>query len=956
MYKKIRKSVAEIFSNVENPEQFQWNKWIKEPQIFLERFPKPRVEINKVENFDTFVYPSLYQVKKFTLTKFKISAEIGNVIIKRKKTFKVFFNFSKPYQRKIQIFDSTVGKVNFELLVLEKDKKLFFRTNKNNLETITYLVPDCLTKTIESFNSTVEKISKHEIKNVKQHKYELLLNKFPPSENKLLQLKPLPANKLSRYENVNSKLTSKRYPIDFVKLEKKPPTQKFEVVRLDELKIQMRNSTEKKVLLFTPKTFESAPEPLVIDFVKLNENKLPTKIFETTIAPKGKTKLMRFEKVDKIDFNLKNYFRDIITITRVSNPGILSDLTINSPSTNIKKSKKIKFKKESPAITRENKQAKKELNLEQIEASICHLKNYQKEAIRSFLNNKTTLLCDALGLDSKFQVSHALNLAMEQEAIKTALIVCPDSHIGDKNLNQHISNSEGWENHLLSLNSGLPTFTFRNIDELKNAILLEDKQIYLTNYKTLQQLISDPAKKDLCKKIDCLVLDEAQHLLTDELDVEKLYNFPISQYHWVLSSQPQQIIEESLIPKLKNHIIGFEKINIQLNRTFESYSNELPKIIRQDYWLENDHEQKQELENTILQGQGRISELVKGGNPFIIQSNIFTLIHQIKQVGNFSTHKNTSPKSDLLLDQIESIIASGQRCIIFSQYDRQGIQKIEQLLSNNQIRYVPFQSGMALKDMEESISLFQKDSKIRVMLACITASNMKIKIPQSPYIIYFDQWWNPVTQWQLEDKSLSSDSINSDYDTICSINYFNINPIELKIRSTLEKRGLLVKNLIEFLSNESIYSLFTNEDWFEILGVEFKTSIKNQRQDPEDILNTLKESSLTENGHRVKEFFSKLGYKNLNLKLDSDSKTIVIYGSVQKALTEIKSAVLYIPFNLNDPELIINFIKEASKHNNRLFIICSEELLNQIKDEKHDRIVYIGEQMLANYFSIFNIY
>jgi hypothetical protein len=130
-----------------------------------------------------------------------------------------------------------------------------------------------------------------------------------------------------------------------------------------------------------------------------------------------------------------------------------------------------------------------------------------------------------------------------------------------------------------------------------------------------------------------------------------------------------QIIEERLIPKLKNHLVGFEKPDGSLNRTKHALGTNLPSVIRNDYWLNLDHEQSQEYENTLLQGRKRINDLVKGGNPFIIQSNIFTLVHQIKQLGNFSTHKEISPKSDLLLDQMESIIASGQKSIIFSQYD-----------------------------------------------------------------------------------------------------------------------------------------------------------------------------------------------------------------------------------------------------------------------------------------------
>ena len=134
MYKKIRKSVAEAISNVEDPEQFEWNKWLKEPQIYLERFPKTRIDTKKIENFKEFSDPTLFQIKKFALTKFKVSEEIKNVIVKKKKTFKIFFSFPKPYQHKISIFESDASRLLFLSSFFYKEKELFFRVEKDNKE------------------------------------------------------------------------------------------------------------------------------------------------------------------------------------------------------------------------------------------------------------------------------------------------------------------------------------------------------------------------------------------------------------------------------------------------------------------------------------------------------------------------------------------------------------------------------------------------------------------------------------------------------------------------------------------------------------------------------------------------------------------------------------------------------------------------------------------------------
>jgi hypothetical protein len=61
MYKKIRKSLADVIANVDNPEQFEWKKWLNQPQIYLEKFPKPSVSIQSINSYQAF--PSTHKNK-----------------------------------------------------------------------------------------------------------------------------------------------------------------------------------------------------------------------------------------------------------------------------------------------------------------------------------------------------------------------------------------------------------------------------------------------------------------------------------------------------------------------------------------------------------------------------------------------------------------------------------------------------------------------------------------------------------------------------------------------------------------------------------------------------------------------------------------------------------------------------------------------------------------------------
>jgi len=951
MYKKIRKSVAEVISNVEDPEQFEWNKWLKEPQIYLERFPKPRIDIKKVEDFKEFSGPTLFQVKKFSLTKFKVSEEIKNVVAKKKKTFKIFFSFPKPYQHKISILESDTSRLLFSSSFSSKEKELFFGVEKDNEESSNSLIPKSISKELSPLQVTV-KTHLTDIQKADNFKLDCFINIPAYSDHKINMPSTLPSDKIINFSLLRNKTNKKYLAIAFNKLEKKPSLKNIPVITLEEIKETLQKSGTKIIPEIPIDLLNQKPKNYRVKLARLEKTEVPLYHLKNHHTKEAKQKQLKFGLLEKNKESGKNLFVEYLPKLKIINPGILSQLLPVESEIPKRTIQKAKNKNETYVPEQEKSEIKvKTIILEEVESSNKNLLVYQKEGIKHLLTNRTALLSDEIGIDKKAQTIYALHSAIKQGIIKNALIVCPDSHIGNKIVSEHINKSEGWENQIYNLDPELQFVTIKDLNNENIAASCRKAKIFIINYKTLLELSGDSTKESFNKNIECLIFDEAQYLLNNEIQPDQLFNFPASKYRWILSSLPSQLIEERLIPKIKKHLVGFETLDGSLNRTKHTLSNELPSLIRNDYWHELDDEQKQEFENTIFQGRKRILDLVKGGNPFIIQSNIFTLIHQIKQLGNFSTHKESSPKSELLLDQLDSIIASGQKSIIFSQYDKQGIQKIEHLLKHNQIRYVLYQSGMSLKELENSANSFKKEGKISVMLAGLTAASVKVKIPDSSYLIHFDQWWNPNTQWQYEDKPFNAYDLNHLMESVNVINYFSSNSVEISIRETLQNKGLLIKNLIEFLPNETLYSLISNEDWLDILGIEHQKPRNSLKPDKETIMNDLSEASIEEIGHKTKVLFTKFGYKNLILKPDMLHEEITIYGMANKGFNEIKIAILCLPFKANDAEPIKTFIREGLKNNNRLFVICSEEILKQVSIDSNERIIYIGQQMFANYLS-----
>lgn len=949
MYKKIRKSVADAVANVDDPEQFEWNKWLREPQIFLENFTKPRIEIKKADNFQNFDKPTLYEVKKFALTKFKVSEEIKSFDIKKRKTFKIFFSFPKTVHQKLSLLDSLPKNLLPEVLFSSKDKTPLAKISKGKGEQYAYSLQQ--NKLQENIDSKIQSLTP---KNSEVNKSEDNGNLLRPKYAKIYKVKFL-----------TDKIKARIFTVSFNKLEKIPRVENYPVLNLEKIKEQLHKADKNKPLVLHVEILNKLPKLYKVKFADLSKIKLTLYHLKNLHIKEADSAIIEFThlgKTIKITKNMISQFETQLQakILETDKPQQIKDaatISEESPKEIAKiNAEKQKRAEKSSTITAKNRSAKKSIfSWEEIEFEYAHLFNYQKEGIKTLLTNKTSLICDELGINKKIQAVHALDIAIKHGLIKNAVIICPESHVGHKPGNTLLKNSEAWADHIASVN---PKLRFGIVDNNNTSDLLktsEQTDIQILSYKNFIKLTNDKLGGQFNKKFECLILDEAQYLINNEIQTDELFDFPAAKFKWIFTSLPIQIIEEMLVPKLLTFISGFEKLDGYLNRTKESLHTELTSIIRNDYWHDLDSDQAQEYENTLLLGRKRISDLMKGGNPFIIQSNIFTLIHQIKQLGNFSTHKETSPKSDLLLEQLETIIASGQKVIIFSQYDKQGIQKIEKLLKNNQIKYVLYQSGMPLKELEKSASSFKNESRIHVMLAGLTAASVKIKIPEASYLIHFDQWWNPINQWQYEDSSLRTDDPNHTLQSVNVINYFGSNSVEINIRETLQKKGLLNKNLIEFISNETIYSLISNEDWLDILDIEHPKSRKNAPPDMSTLLSKWAQASLDEIGQKTKLLFTKLGYKNLMLKPDKIHDTATIHCAAAKGSHDIKTAIFCMPFQDRDPEEIENFIRDSAKHYQRLFVVASEETINQIIPDPYERVTYITKELFVNYLNQFKI-
>lgn len=134
----------------------------------------------------------------------------------------------------------------------------------------------------------------------------------------------------------------------------------------------------------------------------------------------------------------------------------------------------------------------------------------------------------------------------------------------------------------------------------------------------------------------------------------------------------------------------------------------------------------------------------------VTKVDIFRNITRLKQICNFPPGQLTSPKVDLLKEQIEEVIESEQKVIVFSQYLGEGINKLEETLAPYGIAKIV--GGQSENVRGTEVERFKHNPDIPILLASVRAGGVGLNLTEASYVVHFDHWWNPAVMWQAEDR------------------------------------------------------------------------------------------------------------------------------------------------------------------------------------------------------------
>lgn len=412
-------------------------------------------------------------------------------------------------------------------------------------------------------------------------------------------------------------------------------------------------------------------------------------------------------------------------------------------------------------------------------------------------------LADDMGLGKTLQTI-CLLASLYPKQKKPSLIVMPKSLLFN------------WQKELEKFAPGLSFYVYysaqRNLEEA------EGKHIILTTYSTLRIDIEKLKEKDFLY----IVLDESQNIKNMMAQTSKAVMLMKSDYRLALSGTPIEnslselyslfrFLNPTMFGSIENfnqyYLTPIQKYNDKevtielrkkiypfiLRRLKKDVLKELPDKIEQVLYVEMSEPQKKLYEQRRIFYKEAIEQQVAVKGIQSAQFFVFQALSELRQIAStpegFSDGKISSPKIELLMEQLMDALANNHKVLIFVNF-LNALDLIGEKLEEQGIEYISM-SG-STKNRQQLVERFQNDSTCKVFLLTLKTGGTGLNLTAADMVFIFDPWWNKAAENQAIDRThrMGQDK------TVLSYKLITQGSIEEKILQLQDKKAEIFNSII----------------------------------------------------------------------------------------------------------------------------------------------------------------
>ena len=411
----------------------------------------------------------------------------------------------------------------------------------------------------------------------------------------------------------------------------------------------------------------------------------------------------------------------------------------------------------------------------------ANLRPYQKRGYEWMYRNRKlglgSIIADDMGLGKTLQVITLITKLKEEGQLKKekVLIVVPTGLISNweqefdrfaPRVTHHVHhgtdrNIKKFDADVLITTYGVMRSDVKELSKMKWGLMVIDEAQNIKNSTTLQTkavnaikagtriaMSGTPVENRLSEFWS--IMDYVNKgLLGTRKQFEKEYAKPIQLYGDAkLANKFRSVTSPFLMRRLK---------------TDKSIINDLPDKIEQNDYSRLTPVQAGLYESTLREGMSAI-ESITGDSAqqlFKRQGLVLQMMLALKQICNhpaqFLKDDNRdaalSGKCQMLLDLVDSIIASGEKALIFTQFTQMG-EILQELLSRHTgTTPLFYHGGCTIKQRNAIVNRFQNNRADQLLILSLKAAGTGLNLTAASHVIHFDLWWNPAVEAQATDRA-----------------------------------------------------------------------------------------------------------------------------------------------------------------------------------------------------------
>lgn len=871
----VRSKVASKISKIKEADDFNFSNWLKKPLHHDHPVAQITSRLADVEDIQIEFIPPDFSEFKFDMIEPEVTDELKNCEFKKVKSNAIFFMIALPLEKGIVYSDVELKHKSFS------SKSIEFLPNNPSIKEV---------KVKFNYNPPQNVEFKIEI---------------PTSVNYLNDLVPEIFNiDLLDFEDLATSV--KKIKVQNIGLDK------FKKTKIDKSSLPVIQETKKIYKIKVPS----------MGVYKFSEQKIPISAFDKlTVSPSSEFQLSNVKswfanfKIEKIDYYLMYYAPNARRASGLKSED--EDVPVNL--------------REQLAMILSNI---RKVDWEKFGRKLTRLEPYEEVSTKFLVETDYALLQDEFGINIQKEAIAALKLLFTNRVIKSALVITDGTIIGNLKFAKHLNIEIGWSDKIKKFCPELSMQVIQGNNDERAELWDKQKPIVIADIDTT---LNDYHLKILedknLKKFDCIILDSVNQLLLQTDTREEFLAAVQPKILWAISSVLDKNIQQEL-NSLLNPSIKIEKSQV---RSKLSLAETLPKFILNEFWCDADENQLGEFKTSLVECKKDLRRVLESGNPLRFYANIFTLYHKLNQIGNFASGKSSSPKSDLLLRHISMIKENGKKVLILTQYEKLGIKKIAELFNNNGIKNILAPNGLSAEDMQNTISTFQSQNDIVALISDSKINRLKFSNFDVPYLIKFDQWWNPISNWELEDIFVKAEE-QSLTESINICNYYSSGTLDQRIRELLIESDLLNKNIFELMQPKLYEELILVDEWLHVFGMPVSGEVKEE-QTPENVQTILKKITIDSFRKILHRLFAVLGFTNVDILELPNSNSFNIIGKSERNGREFFLNANVFTERTVDKKAIENILSQTSSSNqDKIFIITRENLPAIAEDEIRENV------------------